>query len=115
MVLDDGFEVRLAGEIIAEMRWAKVRHIFAYTRFWGDLVELCLAFAPSRSAGQIVTQESLDGWESLVTAMHRAFPSADMDWREKAVLDEEGRTACLVTAAGVPSFTVNPVLVWPAP
>ena len=114
-LLDDGFELHHAGTIIARMRWADVRQIVAYTRIHANAARLCLALAPARRSNQIVIDESIDGWTTLVAAMHQAFPATDAGWRAKAQLDDDAREAALLTAAVVPSFTVNPVLVWPVP
>lgn len=115
LVVEDGFELHHAADVISRRRWGEVRQIAAYTRIHEGAARLCLDFAFSRSADRIVIDESVDGWTTFIAAMHQAFPAADAGWREKARLDDEARDAALLTAAVVPSFTANPVLVWPAP
>ena len=54
-LVQDGFSVCLGPEIIAEVAWASVKDVFAYTRFLGSDIHLCLDFAPkARGKAQVV-------------------------------------------------------------
>ena len=72
--------------------------------------ELCLAFAFShRQKDQVVVNNGVPGWDSLCAALADTFPTADSDWRAKAVHASESIAA---VASVVPVFTVNPTIVW---
>lgn len=108
-----GFALMDADEAIYRLAWSDVRQIVAYTRFRAGAAELCLAFAFSRRArDHYVVHDRLTGWDCLCAAMTAAFPDADPDWRAKAAHDEAALEAYAPVAAIVPSYTVNPTVVW---
>ena len=106
----DGFQVQQGENIIADVNWNQVQLVLAYTRYINGAGTLCLAFGlppePSGNEVQIVVNQSVRGWLTLVSRLDAVFPSLDKDWAEKATFKDAD------LAGLAPAFTANPVEVW---
>jgi hypothetical protein len=62
---------------------------------------------------QVVVHSGVLGWQSLTAALAEFFASINAEWVRKASGDTSAAEAGIMFSH-VPSFTVNPVQVWPA-
>ena len=114
-IVQAGFSVCLGPEIIAEVAWASVKDVFAYTRFLGSDIHLCLDFAPkARGKAQVVVNEKVQGWSDLLHALPTSLGNLTPGWERLASCDEPCRKANEPVSRVVPAHVVNPVHVWQA-
>jgi hypothetical protein len=113
-VTSTGFTVSSFTGVFAEMAWDGVKDVFAYTRFLGGDIHLCLAFAPKAARkGQVVVNERVRGWEELLLALPEALGDLTPDWVQLASCDEQCRKMNEPLSRVIPDHVVNPVHVWP--
>ena len=110
----EGFTVSERGEIFASVPWTKVKQVFAYTRFRGADIELCLAFSLPRSQDQVVVHETVDGWDVLKQSLSTHLGEVTNEWEERASCNELARRQIEPVSKVVPMYVANPVQVWPA-
>jgi hypothetical protein len=114
-----GFEARLDGAVIAQVRWNELSAIYAYARRTGEDVLTCLDFVliggtpdDRDTDHRIVVDESLDGWSSLIDVASRSLPSFDRGWARKVQADSIRDLLRDGVATTLPIFLANPVEVW---
>lgn len=114
LLVFDGFTVSSNAEVIAHVVWQKVAKVFAYTRFIGKDVHLCLFFElKGRFRDHVVVNEKIIGWHDLKQTLITSLGSVTPDWETKAGCNEECRRANEPVSRVVPGHVVNPVQVWP--
>ena len=110
----DGFTVSLDAEVIVRVIWRKVAKVFAYTRFIGKDMHLCLLFElKGRFRDHVVVNEKVIGWHELKQTLVTSLGSVTLEWETKAGCNEACRRASEPVSRVVPMHTVNPVQVWP--
>jgi len=111
-VTETGFAVVEDRRTVADVQWADVQAIYAYTSNAGAGI-LCLDFVVPTAVGEeeerhVIVDATAEGWKALQSGVEWTFPSLDRDWLMKASVGE----APLDIADVAPKFVINVTEVW---
>lgn len=115
----DGFRLLRWRRVLADVRWDRVDSVLAYPHGDRRRAETLLAFVVRAGAddppSRVVVRQTTAGWDELVSALPRAFPSMTADWAERVASVQRGQAEIHAELRRnvVLEYVANPVRVWP--